>query len=81
MSGKTTPAIPRPEDRWFMEDMTEALDVTPEWIYQRRHHGQAPGSLARKLGLRLIWDPEEVRRWWAEGADPNWTPNGSNPEA
>jgi hypothetical protein len=73
MARSTAAILPR--ELWDIDQTAEALGVTRQYLYDRRHAGRAPGTLARVLSGRLVWDPDELHQWWVEGADPHWQRN------
>jgi hypothetical protein len=49
--------------------------LSAQHLYDSRHRGRAPGSMARRLGKFLVWDADELAEWWAAGTPTYWPPN------
>lgn len=55
------------EPLWSVSDTAAWLGVPVTTLYKWRHLGKGPH--AYRLGRHLRYDPAEVRRWLAAGAD------------
>lgn len=62
----TTAPIPTCDRLWTIHDVSDFLGVPVMTLYQWRHKGEGPQ--ATRLGKHLRWDPDQVRRWFAEQA-------------
>jgi hypothetical protein len=69
-----TPTLPT---RFLLIDDVVAAFPTirnRQQLYDGRCDGRAPGSMARNVGGRLVWDPDELAEWWAARAPKTWPP-------
>lgn len=46
-----------------VEEVAELLRTTRSAIYSSRHRQEAPGSLAVRVGRRLLWRPRDLEKW------------------
>lgn len=49
-----------------VDEAAEYLRLTPGAIYTMRYRGEAPASLAIKVGRRLVFRPADLDRWMDE---------------
>lgn len=54
------------EGREFLEvtEVAEMFHVTTSALYTQRHRSEAPGSLAVKVGRKLLWRRSDLDAWW-----------------
>lgn len=48
------------------KDVAAYFGITTNALYVQRHHGQAPGALAIRVGRGLRWNPETINEWVTE---------------
>jgi hypothetical protein len=48
-----------------VEDVAAWARSTPNALYMQRLRSEPPGSLARKVGRRLLWRSEDLEEWLA----------------
>ena len=53
-----------PRDRLAtVDEVAHYLNLTPAALYPGRYRGEAPGSLAIKVGRRLAWRAADLDAW------------------
>ena len=52
------------ERLWGVREVAEYLGVPVPTLYQWRHNGYGPTG--RRVGRYVRYDPDDVRRWFAE---------------
>ncbi len=67
MTTEARERAPEPEPLWSIGETARFLSVPVATLYRWRHLGKGP--YAYRLGRHLRYDPAEVRRWLAAGAD------------
>lgn len=49
-----------------VEQVGAMFHLSPASLYTMRRRGEAPGSLAVKVGRRLLWRRSDLDQWWDE---------------
>ena len=44
--------------------VADRYHTSPAALYTQRHRGDAPGSLAVKVGRRLLWREQDLEEWF-----------------
>ena len=57
----------QPEPLWGIPEVARYLQIPVTTLYQWRHHHYGPRG--RRVGRYVLYDPDEVRRWFAEQSD------------
>ena len=46
------------------QEVADRYHTSPAALYTQRHRGDAPGSLAVKVGRKLLWREQDLEEWF-----------------
>ena len=57
------------EEHLDIAEVSILLKTSPSALYTQRHRGEPPGSLAVRVGKKLLWRRSDLDSWWEAQRD------------